>query len=301
MTETVSNLAPGIILRPALCLDLDGTVRRSKSGSTFIKNFNDIELIPGIEKVIWFYRNKEFLIFGVSNQAGVAHGYKLPMEVENELSATFNLFQRNPFHAVKQCYFDAAGHIAPYNTRSLFRKPAYGMLAQLEAESYISGYAVNWDESIFVGDRPEDRKCADAAGINFMSAEDFLEEHQFVPESEIPPMEPRKFIHTYGRCCITGQPLKTSRTLQIVPLNYHAEWKQPRAAVGTIRVIGEDMPCAVAFVHESCVVNGKLEGEIKYAVELREETTFEIVYHELSTLNKINPEHPDQLTNPRLN
>jgi histidinol phosphatase-like enzyme len=59
-----------IALRPALCLDFDGTIRKSKSG-TFIKDEKDIELMPGIEKIIWMYRNMGFLIIGISNQGGV--------------------------------------------------------------------------------------------------------------------------------------------------------------------------------------------------------------------------------------
>ena len=49
--ETVSDLSNGKIkVKPALCLDFDGTIRNSKSSATFIKNFQDIVLVEGIEK-----------------------------------------------------------------------------------------------------------------------------------------------------------------------------------------------------------------------------------------------------------
>lgn len=180
MTEVVTNLAPHMKVMPALCLDFDGTIRRSKSGATFIKNAHDIELMPGIEKLIWRYRNMGWLIFGISNQAGVAHGFKLPMEIELEMDNTFKLFQNNPFHAAKFCYHDGKGKIEPYNHRSLLRKPDIGMLALMEHECYVEGYIVDWDNSLFVGDRPEDEECAKRAGIKFRHIDSFLNEpHTF--------------------------------------------------------------------------------------------------------------------------
>lgn len=178
--ELVTNLSPNHVLVPALCLDFDGTIRCSKSGATFIKNFQDIELIPQMESLIWRYRNMGWLIFGISNQAGVAHGFKLPMEIENEMSATFKLFKENPFHAVKYCYHDGKGKIEPYCHRSLGRKPDIGMLYLMEIDAFDAGYIVDWDKSLFVGDRPEDEECAKRAGVPFKYIDNFINEpHTF--------------------------------------------------------------------------------------------------------------------------
>ena len=49
-----------------LFLDLDGTVRRTKSGATFINDPYDQELIPGVEEAIARYHN--WLIIGITNQ-----------------------------------------------------------------------------------------------------------------------------------------------------------------------------------------------------------------------------------------
>ena len=172
--ETVKNLSERHEVKPALCLDFDGTIRRSKSGQTFIKNFQDIELMPNIEKLIWRYRNMGYLILGISNQAGVAHGFKLPMEIESEMDATLKLFKSNPFHMVKFCFHDGKGNIEPYNHRSLLRKPDIGMLALMESEAWQNGFVVDWDKSLFVGDRPEDEECAKRAGIEFKHIDKFL-------------------------------------------------------------------------------------------------------------------------------
>lgn len=175
-----ANLSSSHRLTPALCLDFDGTIRRSKSGKTFIENHKDIELMPNIENLIWLYRNAGWLIFGISNQAGVAHAFKLPMEIELEMDTTLELFQKNPFHIVKFCYHDAKGKIEPYCHRLLLRKPDIGMLALMESEAYKSLYIVDWDNSLFVGDRPEDEQCANNAHIKFRHIDSFLSEpHEF--------------------------------------------------------------------------------------------------------------------------
>lgn len=173
--ELATHLSENFKLMPALCLDFDGTIRKSKSGQTFIKNFQDIELIEGMEELIWKYRDAGYLIVGVSNQAGVAHGFKLPMEVEAEMDKTLRMFKRNPFHVAKWCYHDGKGTLEPFKHRSLLRKPDIGILAVTEVEVWGHGIIVDWDNSLFVGDRPEDQECAKNAGTRFMWADDFLE------------------------------------------------------------------------------------------------------------------------------
>ncbi len=158
---------------PALCLDLDGTVRKSKSGK-FVNGPDDIVLFSGVEQRIWDYRNKGFLIFGITNQGGVAYGLKSPVDHMAEIEATLALFDKNPFHIIKSCYHHPGGKVEPYNHRSLLRKPNIGMLALCEVEAWEMGYIIAWDDSIFVGDRPEDQECAENAGIAFQWEYDFF-------------------------------------------------------------------------------------------------------------------------------
>jgi len=174
MTTPAGNIWSGVVA-PALCLDLDGTVRYSKSNGLFIQDPSDIALFPDVEARIWEYRDNGYIIMAISNQAGVAHGYKTVEQVEDELSVTISLFNRNPFHLAKQCYHDGAGNRFPYNKRSLLRKPDIGMLALMEVEAFRAGYLIDWDESLFVGDRPEDAACAANARISFQSATEFFQ------------------------------------------------------------------------------------------------------------------------------
>jgi D-glycero-D-manno-heptose 1,7-bisphosphate phosphatase len=161
-------------LAPALCLDLDGTVRHSKSGE-FINGPEDVALFDGVEEKIWQYRDRGWLIFGITNQGGVAYGFKTPLDNDAELDAMIALFLRgSPFHIIKSCYHHGDGEVEPYCHRSLLRKPNIGMLAICEVDARDGGYIVDWDRSLFVGDRPEDEKCAQLAGIDFEWANVFF-------------------------------------------------------------------------------------------------------------------------------
>lgn len=160
-------------IQPALCLDLDGTIRYSLNGD-FINKPEDVALYPDVEAKIWDFRERGYLIFGITNQGGVAYGFKTPQDNDAEIEATIRLFERNPFHAIHSCLHHPGGNQHPYNHRSMFRKPQIGMLVQCEMDAWEAGYIVDWDKSLFVGDRPEDEECARNAGIEFQWAKDFF-------------------------------------------------------------------------------------------------------------------------------
>ncbi len=166
--------ASKVVVTPALCLDLDGTVRFSKNGE-FINKSEDVALFDDVQERIWDYRDKGWLIFGVTNQGGVAHGFKSLGDHKAEIDAMTSLFKRgNPFHYIAASFFHAEGTVEPYNHRSLCRKPDIGMLALCEVKARKMGYVIDWDKSIFVGDRPEDEQCATNADIEFQWAREFF-------------------------------------------------------------------------------------------------------------------------------
>lgn len=167
------SATPTVPVRQAAVFDLDGTIRRSKSGG-FIDGPEDVELFPGVESDLHDLQEVGFLIFGVTNQGGVAFGHKTVEQVSEEIDAMCELFDEDPFARAFASPFHPKGDTEPYNFRSLFRKPNYGMLAHIEMCSYKNGVVIDWDGSLMVGDRPEDRKCAEAADIDFYWAWDFF-------------------------------------------------------------------------------------------------------------------------------
>lgn len=168
---------------PALCLDMDGTVRRSKSDHEgFIKGPDDIELIPGVEYIIMSYKYIGYVIYGVSNQGGVAFGYKTPEDVIDENDMTRALFEHDPIEKVVVCYCHPDGTVEPYNNESMYRKPNTGMLAIVESEAIKKGVIVDWSDSLIVGDRPEDEQLAANAGVEFIHIDDFLNVKMYIKD-----------------------------------------------------------------------------------------------------------------------
>ncbi len=161
-------------IKPALCVDLDGTIRYSKTGE-FIDKPSDVAVYDDVEDKLWEYRNKGYLIFGISNQGGVAFGFRTRELDLAILAETINKFDDNPFYVVKTCYHHPEGDVEPYCHRSMFRKPYTGMLAFCEITAWSNGVIVDWDNSMFVGDKPEDRECAKKADIDFVPANEFFE------------------------------------------------------------------------------------------------------------------------------
>ena len=162
-----------IQFKPALCLDLDGTVRYSRRGK-FINTPDDIVLFDGVEVKLWKYRFDGWLVCGVTNQGGVAFGIKTPDQEQAEIDYMFGLFDSNPFQLLQSCYHHEKGKHPAFGHRSLFRKPDIGMLAMLEYEAFNNNVVIDWNNSLFVGDRPEDEECAKRAGIAFQWAWDFF-------------------------------------------------------------------------------------------------------------------------------
>lgn len=171
-------------LCPALILDLDGTVRRSKSGKTFISDVKDIDIIWNTIHASQIYKNRGYLILGATNQGGVAHGFKDEAQVLLEIEETKDLINlelsESFFDEVFFAPSDEKGKVFPYNYRSLLRKPDYGMLVEMEVFYFQKrNIIIDWSNSMFVGDRTEDELCAANANISFFYVNKFLENHGF--------------------------------------------------------------------------------------------------------------------------
>lgn len=162
--DTIRSLT----LVPSLIVDIEGTVGYREAHSPIMKLYSDVE------SILWDYKDRGFLIFGCVNCSDVAHG-KLKIERHLEyLEKLLDQFEYNPFYRVRVCYFDETGTTAPFNVRSLMRKPDVGMLVGLENDAINLGYMINWKESIVIGDLEEDRLLAERANIMFKWAWEFF-------------------------------------------------------------------------------------------------------------------------------
>lgn len=169
-TTKVEEAKPGLSL---LILDLDGTVREPLSDNKFIQRPSDQQIIKGAEGAIAYFTSTGWKIVGVTNQAGVACGKKSLQSCIKEQLYTLHLLPQideiyfcPDFEGIK-CFCVTRSEALNYSKHrhaGKFRKPNPGML-NLAIEMYKP------DTVLMIGDRPEDREAAKAAGIKFQQAE----------------------------------------------------------------------------------------------------------------------------------
>ena len=163
-----------------LFLDLDGTVRKTKSGATFINDPYDQELIPGVQDAI--ARHHNWLIIGITNQGGVGAGYKslesciLEQQQTLKLISAMSCIYFCPDDGQK-CFLVCDNNspisyleIARPDLKGSFRKPNPGMI-KLALERQKSDKSII--QYMMVGDRTEDQECAANANIPFLWAKDW--------------------------------------------------------------------------------------------------------------------------------
>lgn len=148
--------------------DVDGTLVTTKSGATFRKSADDWQWLPGrLEKV------KSLIASGVAvalatNQGGVAFGYMKAQDVQDELSRMSEqsgIFRDRCY----VCFNHPKASVEYFRCDDISRKPGPGLLWQAMHDVDILP-----DCSLMVGDRPEDEQAANAAGVDFVHADEYF-------------------------------------------------------------------------------------------------------------------------------
>jgi D-glycero-D-manno-heptose 1,7-bisphosphate phosphatase len=168
-----------------LFVDIDGTLTTTKSGKPFKQSPDDIKPLPGSQKAITHFANRGYKIFGVSNQGGcdtidraTSKPFKSVDATVLEMQNTLKLYPE-----IDSIYFcpkiDGSEYRVVVKDNSIlpiaglkdsFRKPKSGMVTAIIL-------SIPWDvcflQSLFVGDREEDKQCAANANIPFMWADEW--------------------------------------------------------------------------------------------------------------------------------
>lgn len=151
--------APNANRRRAAFFDRDGVLNEDIG---FAHRPDQITWMPGAREAVKRLNDAGFLVFVVTNQAGVARGL-----YSEEHVRTLHRWMQQELHAVG-AHVDAFYHCPhhpehgepPYRTNCACRKPEPGMLLQAMAE-----WPVEPKGSFLIGDRDTDLQAAQRAGI----------------------------------------------------------------------------------------------------------------------------------------
>lgn len=139
----------------ALFLDRDGVVNVEKD---YLYKIEDFEFIDGIIELCKYFQSKDFKIFVVTNQSGIARGYYTQDDFDNLSSWMLKEFAKNGIEILKVYY---CPHHPDINGECSCRKPNAGMLLQAKQE-----YNIDLSKSIIIGDKERDIEAGLNAGLS---------------------------------------------------------------------------------------------------------------------------------------
>lgn len=145
--------------RRALFLDRDGVINVDHA---YISRKDDFEFIDGIFQLCREAKRLDYLVFVITNQAGIARGYFTEQDFIN-----LTAWMRGVF-ASEECEIDSVYYspyhpehgIGAYKKDSDCRKPNPGMILRAARE-----FDVDLGRSVLVGDKASDIDAGCAAGI----------------------------------------------------------------------------------------------------------------------------------------
>jgi D-glycero-D-manno-heptose 1,7-bisphosphate phosphatase len=146
----------------ALILDYDSTLRECINGNgKYPISKEQINILPNRKNVIQSYKDKGYILLGVSNQSGIAKG-ELSLETAKEL---FD-------HTNQLLGFDIDYRFCPHQSAPIScycRKPQVGAFVDLMLK-----YKLNRSECLFVGDFTTDATFAKRCGIQYVDQSEFF-------------------------------------------------------------------------------------------------------------------------------
>ncbi|ANE82187.1 D,D-heptose 1,7-bisphosphate phosphatase [Mycobacterium adipatum] len=146
--------------RPAAFLDRDGVINVDRG---FVGHPDDFCLVDGAAEAISLLNRRGYLVFVVTNQSGIGHGYYTEADFAALTVHMSSLLAQNNAHIddLRHCPFHPEAKIDRYRSVHPWRKPAPGMILDL-----LNCWEVDVESSFLIGDSVRDVESATAAGID---------------------------------------------------------------------------------------------------------------------------------------
>lgn len=155
------KMLPRIFYRPALFLDRDGVINKDFG---YVHTKEKLSYNKKIFPIINNFQKKNYFIFIVTNQAGIAKGfYSLKEFIEFQRYIKKDLFKKNIYiNDIEFCPHHSEAVIKKYKINCNCRKPKNGMIKNLRKKWHI-----DLNKSLFIGDKKTDYMCAKSLHIKF--------------------------------------------------------------------------------------------------------------------------------------
>nr|WP_246548182.1 HAD-IIIA family hydrolase [Ancylobacter oerskovii] len=155
----VQEELPRVRTRPAVFFDRDGTLNRDAG---YTHRVEDLDWMPGAREAIAHANTAGYLVFVVTNQAGVARG-----RYDEAAVLAFHRAMQGQLadigghiDALEYCPHHVEGTVEAYRRDCRRRKPGPGMI-----EDLLAAWPVDAARSVMLGDTEADMQAAAAAGI----------------------------------------------------------------------------------------------------------------------------------------
>jgi D-glycero-D-manno-heptose 1,7-bisphosphate phosphatase len=146
-------------LRPALFLDRDGVINVDHA---YVYKQDQCEFIEGVFELCRQAKELGYLIFVITNQAGIGRGYYTEQEFLEFTAWMCGTFEKQSasIDKVYYCPFHPEYGIGQYKVDSPMRKPGPGMILQAAEE-----FGVDLKRSVLLGDKESDIQAGLSAGV----------------------------------------------------------------------------------------------------------------------------------------
>ncbi len=147
----------------AAFLDRDGVICKEKH---HLYKTEDFEFIEGVPEAMEKLRENGYLIYVITNQAGVAKGLYTEEDVEilhrHMLKELENITH---IDGIYYCPFHEEGTVEKYKKYSPDRKPDDGMIKKAIYDAKKQGIIIDLENSILIGDKLSDIEAGKKAGV----------------------------------------------------------------------------------------------------------------------------------------
>lgn len=149
-------------VQKGLLLDVDGTLRTTKSGEIYPRHADDVVLLPNRRETLQRWLDEGYQLFLVSNQSGIASGKLSQADADGAFRRTVELLGL-PITEITYCPHPA------FPVGCFCRKPMPGLGIYL-----MRKYKLDLSQSLMVGDMDSDAAFAENLAIRYLDASVFF-------------------------------------------------------------------------------------------------------------------------------